>query len=303
MKIPRNAPCPCGSAKKYKHCHGRLGPAAQSWPAADFARTQARHVADELIRQQQQGLGRPIISTDWNSHKVVAVRDRLMWSDKWKTFPDFLADYMKNVLGADWGNAEIAKPFEERHPIMQWHDGYCHYQQTLAPGNPGEVFTGEMNGVAACYLGLAYSLYLIEHNAELQGRLVARLKNLANFQGAYYELMVASIIIRAGFELVLEDEADRHSKHCEFAAVSKRTDKRYWVEAKMRAVAGVLGKTDADRCANRERREHGDARPGHRHAGALRPDRGDRPGDAAGDELALTEPGDQAADDHDGEAH
>ena len=24
-KVPRNAPCPCGSGKKYKHCHGRLG--------------------------------------------------------------------------------------------------------------------------------------------------------------------------------------------------------------------------------------------------------------------------------------
>jgi preprotein translocase subunit SecA len=23
-KVPRNAPCPCGSGKKYKHCHGRL---------------------------------------------------------------------------------------------------------------------------------------------------------------------------------------------------------------------------------------------------------------------------------------
>jgi preprotein translocase subunit SecA len=21
-KIPRNTPCPCGSGKKYKHCHG-----------------------------------------------------------------------------------------------------------------------------------------------------------------------------------------------------------------------------------------------------------------------------------------
>jgi preprotein translocase subunit SecA len=24
-KIPRNAPCPCGSGKKYKMCHGRPG--------------------------------------------------------------------------------------------------------------------------------------------------------------------------------------------------------------------------------------------------------------------------------------
>ena len=23
--IGRNAPCPCGSGKKFKHCHGRLG--------------------------------------------------------------------------------------------------------------------------------------------------------------------------------------------------------------------------------------------------------------------------------------
>jgi len=23
-KVPRNAPCPCGSGRKYKHCHGRV---------------------------------------------------------------------------------------------------------------------------------------------------------------------------------------------------------------------------------------------------------------------------------------
>ena len=33
---------------------------------------------------------------------------------------------------------------------------------------------------------------------------------------------------------------------CEFAAVSKRTGKRYWVEAKMRGVKGLLGKTEKD---------------------------------------------------------
>jgi preprotein translocase subunit SecA len=24
-KVGRNAPCPCGSGKKFKQCHGRLG--------------------------------------------------------------------------------------------------------------------------------------------------------------------------------------------------------------------------------------------------------------------------------------
>ncbi|EFN2927760.1 preprotein translocase subunit SecA, partial [Campylobacter lari] len=25
-KVPRNSPCPCGSGKKYKECHGKSGP-------------------------------------------------------------------------------------------------------------------------------------------------------------------------------------------------------------------------------------------------------------------------------------
>ena len=46
--------------------------------------------------------------------------------------------------------------------------------------------------------------------------------------------------------MTLEDEADAATKHCEFAAVSEKTGKKYWVEAKMRAVTGTLGRTDAD---------------------------------------------------------
>src|SRR5262249_39825232 len=91
--------------------------------------------------------------------------------------------------------------------------------------------------------GLAYSIYLHDHNVEIQERLIRRLKDPANFQGAFYELFIASTLIRAGFELTLEDETDGLSKHCEFAAVSRRTGKKYWVEAKMKAMAGVLGQT------------------------------------------------------------
>ena len=57
---------------------------------------------------------------------------------------------------------------------------------------------------------------------------------------------MANTLIRAGFTLTLEDETDSGSKHCEFAAVSKTTGKKYWVETKMRAVAGLLGRTEKD---------------------------------------------------------
>ena len=74
----------------------------------------------------------------------------------------------------------------------------------------------------------------------MQQRYIERLKDINNFQGAYYELAVANCLIRSGFELKLEDETDEQTKHCEFSAVSKKTGKKYWVEAKMRAVTGIL---------------------------------------------------------------
>ena len=201
--------------------------------------------ANERIRQTQQGLGRPIVALTSGGRQMVAVGSKVYFSDKWKTFPDFLADYIREKLGGDWANAEIAKPLAERHPLMQWYEAYCKYQQATIK-TPGEVSQANVTGVVACYLGLAYGLYLLDHNVEIQARLIGRLKDPANFQGAFYELFVANVLIRAGFQLTLEDEGDGTSKHCEFAAVSQGTGKRYWVEAKMLAVAGVLGKTSQD---------------------------------------------------------
>ena len=248
-KIGRNAPCPCGSGKKYKHCHGN--PLNEQHPLE--ARPLRPHMqamfremqAVEKRRTDAQGHGRPMISTDFKDHKVVAVGNTVHFSRKWVYFPDFLMDFIKDKLGKDWGNAEIKKPFEERHPLMQWYHLLCEFQAKLARDTNGHM-NAEANGLANCYLGLAYNLYLLEHNAELQERFIERLKRPNLFQGAYYELIVASCMIRAGFELELEDEADQTQKHCEFSAISKHTGKKYWVEAKMRGVSGVLGKTDDD---------------------------------------------------------
>lgn len=98
------------------------------------------------------------------------------------------------------------------------------------------------NGVAICYLGLAYNLYLLKHNVELQELMINRLKNIDDFQGAFYELIVANCLIRAGFELTLIDETDRSSGHCEFDAVCKESGEKYSVEVKAKAVEGFFGK-------------------------------------------------------------
>jgi len=243
MKVGRNKPCPCGSGTKFKHCHGCAG---THYPPDGTGMAHIHNVLDarDRVRQAQQGLGKPILSARIRDQQVVAVGNQLHWSSTWKTFPDFLGDYLKKKLGRDWGNAEIAKPLAERHTVMQWYDALCHLQrEAITPGQPSQM---AVTGVIACYFTVAYGLYLLEHNVELQQRLLARLKDPGNFQGAYYELIVASAFILAGFTLTLEDEGDTENKHCEFAAVSPTTARRYWVEAKMRGVAGELGRTRAD---------------------------------------------------------
>jgi len=244
MKIGRNEICPlCKSGKKYKKCCGdpRLEN-NNAIPRETLYLSSKKLEAINYIKKQQQGLGKPIMQGNADGKQFIQVGDTVYNSSEWKTFIDFLCDYIRKVLGGDWGDSELLKKKEDRHIIIQWYEKFCLHQNKYLSGY--EVQPMPTNGVVHCYLGLAYNLYLLDHNVELQKLFVRRLKDINNFQGAYYELIVANCLIRAGFELELEDEQDESKKHCEFSATSIRTGKKYWVEAKSRSVAGVLGKTN-----------------------------------------------------------
>ncbi|SIT44056.1 conserved hypothetical protein [Paraburkholderia piptadeniae] len=132
-------------------------------------------MAKEAQRVAQQGLGRPIISAEIGGRKVVAVRNKL-YHVKGKTFHDFLGDYLRDVLDPAWGNAELKKPLSDRHPILQWYDSICNLQHRS--GLTGDsIVQVEANGASSAWLRLAYDLYALDHNAELQKKLVGRLKN------------------------------------------------------------------------------------------------------------------------------
>lgn len=241
-KIGRNDSCPCGSGKKFKRCHG----APSNIPPLRHAPKELeetgrllleRAKAQEKQREQQQGFGRAIISTELNGARFVAIGKRLMWSNKWKTVPDFLGDYIRSTLTPEWGNAELAKPFDQRHPILVWYDHVCRLQkETLT--EPGKVAVAPMTGAADAWFRLAYDLYSLEHNAELQQKLLSRLKDTEMFQGARYETFVAGTLIRAGFDIEFEDEDDRGSTHVEFTATCRKSGRKYSVEAKQRNVTG-----------------------------------------------------------------
>jgi len=190
---------------------------------------------------QQQGHGAPIIANEFKGYKIVVVGNTIHYSKKWKTFPDFLFYYIKHAIGSAWGNAEIAKPYEERHPIMQWYQQVCDYQKKYIPV-PGEIVSSPAIGVVTTYLQLAYNLYLLSHNEELQTRLINRLKHPDQFPGAHYETYVFASLIKAGFDIKFEDEkSGMAGKHCECTITHKLSGNKYSVEAKAISRYGSLG--------------------------------------------------------------
>lgn len=195
----------------------------------------------EAERVRRYGHVRPPIAVDHQGYKLVAVGNKIAWAKGWNTFHDFLFTYIAGVLGKEWGDGEIKKSYEDRHPILQWYHQLCEFQRVRAePGR--EVHEAVASGPVMAYLSLAYDLYVLEHHALLREKLVQRLKNKDQFQGARYEVFVAAACVRAGFDVTLEDESDSETSHCEFNATHKVTGAKCSVEAKSRHREGYLGR-------------------------------------------------------------
>lgn len=203
----------------------------------------ARHNLRVKHEERTYGKVRPIVHGDFQEHKFVAVGAALYWAKDWKSFTDFLLHYIKRLLGGDWGNAELAKPPAERHPIIQWYGSLCRMQErTRQQGSPDAngLYTSELDGPSRAYVLVAYDLYVLRHHGALQQSLIARLKQHDQFQGARYELTVTAAMIRAGFDIDFEDETDTTRRHPEFRAKHRATGEVLAVEAKSRHRPGVL---------------------------------------------------------------
>lgn len=200
---------------------------------------------NKQVREKLLGKGRPFVTAKSNGTRLIAVGNTITASSSWAIPQDFLIDHLKMCFGYDWFVIERAKPECEKHTVIRWHDHLIAKFSNPNPDGSARQKIRMSNGAAA-YLGLAYNLYLIRHNVVLEQALINRLKVHDQFQGAYYELIVVGALTRCGFEIKLEDESVRKTKHCELSAISKTTGNKYWVEAKMKAVEGLFGKTSAD---------------------------------------------------------
>jgi len=226
-KISRNEPCFCGSGKKYKKCC--LNKLENINNNFDLIRLRLQARQQQIIKQQ--GLGKQIISEIFDNKRFIAVGKKLFYNDKnkWQTFYDFLGDYLRLTLGYEWINQETKKGYSEQHPIVQW--------AKLSSDHFKKNYNGKYiipTGALAAITQLSYNLYLLEHNAEVQERLIKRLKNIDQFRGALYEIQVAASLIISGFSIEMEEETDSSNTHCEFTITPNDSSIKYSVEAKAR---------------------------------------------------------------------
>lgn len=233
MKIGRNEPCPCGSGKKYKKC---------CYPKPLLLILQEIANRPEQIDNQGRLIGRPFIQTEFRGKRVRAVGSRFYHSlPLEETFHEFIIRVLKDVVGMSWGQAETQKPTKEQHIIVRWLNemGELFRSGKGRPeDNKGIIKSIEPTGDVQSLLCLAYDIYSVMHCGDLPDTLVKRLKDKDNFQGARYEIAVAAIFARAGFDI--EWVKDKVNKHCEFIATHKQTKEKVAVEAKSRHRPGVL---------------------------------------------------------------
>jgi hypothetical protein len=206
------------------------------WSGIERKRKEAE--ALQRRRQQQQGLGRPIIAGQIGDQRIVAVGNRRYYSAKWKTFHDFLRDYLLGSLGPDWANAEQAKPIDLRHPIMKWYAAAI--EQSKAMQRPdGTIISGPMTGAIRAFMNLAYNIYLIAHHGEGQAMADIYLRRLRSaraddFTGALFETYAAAAFLKAGFKLAYLETKRRSNSCVEFVATWPTNGQRFSVEVKSR---------------------------------------------------------------------
>ncbi len=244
--IRRNAPCHCGSGKRYKKCHGALVPSEASqqlpphiWAGIDQKLKEKK--AEIAQREKQQGLGHPIITAQNNGYRIVAVGNRFRASKQWQTFHDFLRDFFLESLGMEWLKSQAMLPTEKQHLVLRWHQQAMKDLSRLGK-KVGDIYSAPMTGAARAFLNLAYNIYLIAHHTtddSIVSSYVSRLKNAdsGNVTGALFETYAAAAFLKAGFTLVFEGEKGKavSQSHVEFVATYPKTRKKFSVEVKARA--------------------------------------------------------------------
>jgi hypothetical protein len=148
-KVGRNDPRPCGSGEKFKRCHVDGPPISiDVLPPYVLAGLRSQVSGSNQSRwehEEQFGEVARIIHREVGGERIVTIGDAPV-RGRWKTVTDFLVDYVRGRLTAEWGNEALKAPSEKQHPLIQIYLDFLRFrrreQRNQKPGTrtiPGKA--------------------------------------------------------------------------------------------------------------------------------------------------------------------
>ncbi len=152
---------------------------------------------------------------------------------------DILAGHLRDTLGQKWAEQQFSFPEEERHVVMKWWHSFCELQSRSAGPDHrrGQIYKIKPSGDAMEFMSFADDLCQLRMADKLYPKMIHRLRNQAEFQGARYECAIAALFIRSGFEIKWQSGV---GKKCEFVASHEKTGESIAIEVKSRRRPGTL---------------------------------------------------------------
>jgi hypothetical protein len=215
----------------------------QSEPVEFFETPAGRRVLEKGVEMMNplpapRMVSRPQMQIVAWGEKLRAVRNSIYRRPIGETWQDFQLNLLLWTLGKDWFDAELLKAPDERHVVLKWRTERNeqlekHRSPSAPPNQPVQApITGNIKALHV----LADDIYQLEHAFQTPKKVIQRLSNMREFQGARYEILVASLFARCGFDVEFID--DRSKKNPDFFAT--KGGERIAVEAKSRRRHGVL---------------------------------------------------------------
>jgi hypothetical protein len=199
---------------------------------------------EETILQMTEDLQSPRLTSRPQIHAIIgdvrvrAVRNGVYFQPKDESFHDFQINLLLRTLGKPWYDAQMAKPVEQRHIILRWRHERCELLKAhQKPGDdPNKPVAAPMTGNVRALQVLADDIYQLEHALKTPRRIIDRLRDPRQFQGARNEIAVASIFAKCGFTInFIDDDTKRNPEF-----IAEKGAEKIAVEAKSRHRPGVL---------------------------------------------------------------
>lgn len=149
-------------------------------------------------------------SVVFNGHRIRFLFDTIHPRPLNETFHEFLIGVLQWTLGENWWKHQLRLPAVQQHSVVSWHNQYC--KLTLERTNDdhrrsdGVTYSSKAAGPIWSLLTLGYDLFCIQVNRTLPAFMASRLRDHATFQSVRYEIAVAAILQRSGFDLDYFDE-------------------------------------------------------------------------------------------------